>query len=272
MTAHHSTPAPSPRSRRFALMLAILTVLGASLATRAISASPATAAAATDPQAAAPASPGGSQPEAGVQKAASDEDLMARAKRLDPTLDFKQLRRMKVSKPDFRVSAYISPQYKIAIDNLEAATGREDAAAIRNRCDAAFKIYFIEAKAHALCGLALEKAGDTEGAAYERYLSQGMVASVLSTGDGRTWKTAYEVYALSEEADVLFAAGLVKTNQGTIDGTTKDGKNKSFDVWTAKDPETGKEQRIFFNVTALYTKYSQLEDKKTLEERKPMNQ
>ena len=115
--------------------------------------------------------------------------------------------------------------------------------------------------------LALEKAGDKEGAEYERYLSQGMVASVLATGDGKTWKTAYEVYAVSEEYDVLFAAGLVKVDQGTIDGTTKDGKVKSFDVITARDPQTDATQRNFFNVTALYTHYGKLEDKKTMEDR-----
>jgi len=198
---------------------------------------------------------------------AEAEEVMARARRLDPTLDFRDLRRLQASKPDFRVSAYISPQYKIAIDNLEAAVGKQDAESIRKRCDAAFKIYFLESKAHALCGFALEKAGDKKGAEYERFLAQGMVASILSTGDGKTWQTAYEVYAVSEEADVLFAAGLVKVDQGTLDGTPKDGKTRSFDVITARDPQTGATQRIFFNVTALYTHYSNLDDKKAMEHR-----
>ena len=244
------------------LAAALLITGGASRGAEAAETAPPT----SDPHAGPPVAPGTRQPvphpDATTPQSASIEELMARAKKLDPTLDFRELRRMHVSKPEFRVSDYISPQYRIAIDNLQAAVGREDAATVRKRCDAVFKIYFIEAKAHALCGLALEKAGDKEGAEYERYLSQGMVASVLSTGDGKTWKTAYEVFAVSEEYDVLFAQGYEKTEQGTLDGTTKDGKTKSFDVLTAKDPQTGATQRVFFNVTELYAHYGKLEGKK----------
>jgi len=251
--------------RGIPIALAVLTAVAAARAAAAGSPEPVKPADAANAAAAdqAPAPP----PPARALTPAEAEAIMERAKRLDPTLDFRDLRRMKASKPEFRVSAYISPQYKIAIDNLEAAVGKSDAAAIRKRCDAVFDIYFLEAKAHALCGVALEKAGDKEGAEYERYLSQGMVASVLSTGDGKTLKTSYEVYAVSEEADVLFAAGLVKVDQGTVSGLDKNGAAKAFDAITARDPQTGKTQRIFFNVTALYTRYGQLDDKKTMEDR-----
>jgi hypothetical protein len=269
MTAGPRTIRLSHRRKRFGIILTILLTLGVSRAGVAETAASPQPAPAPDPHAGPMVPAGGSQaiahPETTTPQKTTIEELMVRAKRLDPTLDFWELRRMHVSKPDFRVSAYISPQYKIAIDNLEASVGKADAAAIRKQCDAAFKIYFIESKAHALCGLALDKAGDKEGAEYERYLSQGMVSSILATGDGKTWKTAYEVFAVSEEYDVLFAAGLEKTQQGTLDGTTKDGKTKAFDVITAKDPQTGAEQRIFFNVTELYTRYGNLEEKKAME-------
>src|SRR5262245_5063735 len=198
-----TTPLPH-RRRLFGLALAILLLLGARRTTGAAeTVAPPPSEPKSDPHAGPPVAPGTRQPvahpAATPPQRASIEELMARAKKLDPNLDFRELRRMHVSKPEFRVSAYISPQYKIAIDNLQAMVGKSDAATIRKQCDAAFKIYYIEAKAHALCGLALEKAGDKEGAEYERYLSQGMVASVLSTGDGKTWKTAYEVFAVSEE-------------------------------------------------------------------------
>src|SRR5262245_56258866 len=177
------------------------------------------------------------------------DEVMARAKRMDPTLDFDQVRRLQVGKPKFRFSDFISPQYKDTLDGLQAAVGREDAASIRARCDKLFEIYFLEARAHALCGLALERAGDKEGAAYERYLSQGMIASVLSSGDGKTAKTAYRVYAVSEEYDILFAAGLEKVGQATLEA-----EGRVFDVLDAKNPETGTTQRIFFSLTDLYKK------------------
>ena len=266
MNARPDTTRLSRRARRLGLSLTLLMALASGSAGAAETAPPT-----ADPHAGPPVAPGTRQPvphpDATTPQSASIEELMARAKKLDPTLDFRELRRMHVSKPEFRVSDFISPQYKIAIDNLQAAAGKADAATVRKRCDAVFKIYFIEAKAHALCGLALEKAGDKEGAEYERYLSQGMVASVLSSGDGKTWKTAYEVFAVSEEYDVLFAEGLEKTQEGTLDGTTKDGKTKAFDVITAKDPQSGASQRIFFNVTELYTRYGTLEDKKAMEHR-----
>src|SRR5262249_14226593 len=267
MPARSETNCEPRRLKRSGWTLAAILLLVVS-ASRGAGAAETTPPPSADPHAGPPVAPGTRQPvphpDATTPQSASIEELMARAKKLDPTLDFRELRRMHVSKPEFRVSDFISPQYKIAIDNLQAAAGKADAATVRKRCDAVFKIYFIEAKAHALCGLALEKAGDKEGAEYERYLSQGMVASVLSSGDGKTWKTAYEVFAVSEEYDVLFAEGLEKTQEGTLDGTTKDGKTKAFDVLTAKDPQTGATQRIFFNVTELYTHYGNLEGKKPM--------
>src|SRR5262249_58713152 len=130
MPAGSETNCEPRRLKRSGWTLAAILLLVVS-ASRGAGAAETTPPPSADPHAGPPVAPGTRQPvphpDATTPQSASIEELMARAKKLDPTRDFRELRRLHVSKPQSRAPDFSSPQYKIAIAHLQPAPGNADA-------------------------------------------------------------------------------------------------------------------------------------------------
>jgi hypothetical protein len=61
----------------------------------------------------------------------------------------------------------------------------------------------VDAKVHLMRATLLLNTGDTEGHFYHRLMYYGLTASIVSSGDGKTAKTAYQVISVDEEYTVL---------------------------------------------------------------------
>lgn len=77
----------------------------------------------------------------------------------------------------------------------------------------------------------------------------GIINSILGSGDGRSTATAWQVIHLGEEYLVLAYLEYERVDQALIVGT--DGR--PYDRFTVKDAE-GKERTVFFDVSAFFGK------------------
>lgn len=101
-----------------------------------------------------------------------------------------------------------------------------------------------EPEGHLLALMAYQKMGREQDAAFEHNVVAAYMQSILSSGDGKSSKTAYFVVKVDEEyffLNIVMGIGL-PSSQSLVE---QDGH--SFDKLTIKDKD-GKDQEIWFNV------------------------
>lgn len=76
-----------------------------------------------------------------------------------------------------------------------------------------------------------------------RDIAEGLVRSVVASGDGRTPKTAYRAISIPEEYMTLWFLGL-----DVIKQELDEGKHGTFDVFTVTDRE-GSKQKVYFDIS-----------------------
>ena len=107
---------------------------------------------------------------------------------------------------------------------------------------------FPNIEAHAACAEAYAALNDPEKAKFHHAITAGLIQSILSTGDGKTKETAFEVIGTYEERIVMTVLGLPPFGrQGLIPG-----KPHSYDVLEVDDPKTGNKVSVYFNIDAFY--------------------
>jgi hypothetical protein len=102
-------------------------------------------------------------------------------------------------------------------------------------------------RAHLLRALALRKLGREKEANFHREVAIGLIESIVRTGDGRSFDTAWTVYRVKEEYEVLKASGYRVERQSL----TSHG-NRNFDVLDARKPQGGETFRAHFDITELF--------------------
>jgi hypothetical protein len=90
---------------------------------------------------------------------------------------------------------------------------------------------------------AYRDAGDIPNADKTRVRWMSLVDSILRSGDGRDFATAFQVINVAEEYAVLRVVGLQVTNQSLIAH-----EGSEFDEMHVKDPKSGNELTLYFNV------------------------
>lgn len=82
-----------------------------------------------------------------------------------------------------------------------------------------------------------------------RTISEGLLKSIVATGDGKTPKTAYKVISIPEEYMTLWYLGLRSENQsvGKFDGIT-------CDVFQVKNQKNGERSTVYFDITIFHDK------------------
>src|SRR3972149_11080329 len=96
---------------------------------------------------------------------------------------------------------------------------------------------------HSMAALAYKRTGDDANAAFHMTFANGLVRSILDSGDGLSFSTAFVVIDVGEEYAVLQLLGLEPVSQSL----KADGEHQ-FDVVECVNPETGENLEIFFNV------------------------
>ncbi len=117
--------------------------------------------------------------------------------------DFTKFRMAYAAKPDFE------PQWKVSDerDALLAAYKAKNSAEVARLSKAWLDKVPVDADAHFMRAQALKKLGDWAGFSYHWHCFYGLIASITSSGDGKSAKTAFKVISVDEEYSFLDEIG-----------------------------------------------------------------
>ena len=144
-----------------------------------------------------------------------------------------------------------------------AAPGREAAGAFEGTLNEAFKtsdhatIVDVTGKmlsanqadirAHMLRAVALRRLGRDKEANFHREAAIGLIESIVRTGDGRSFATAWTVFQVEEEYEVAKSGGYVVTSQSL----TRQG-GRWFDVLEVQKPDGSARFRAHYDITEVF--------------------
>lgn len=107
---------------------------------------------------------------------------------------------------------------------------------------------FVNIEAHVISSRAYTALKQPDKAQFHHDVAAGLLQSILSTGDGKTKETAFEVIGTFEEHIVMAVLGLPPLgSQALIPGTPH-----SYDLLEVQDPKTGQKVLVYFNIDAFY--------------------
>ncbi len=105
----------------------------------------------------------------------------------------------------------------------------------------------IDVRVHFYTALSYIRLGQEAEAEVHKQWVNGLMESIIASGDGKTPETAYVTVSVNEEYDVLFLFGLEPTGQALIPGEVL------VDELTATN-EQGEEFIIYFNPAAHFAR------------------
>ncbi|HEY5838846.1 MAG TPA: DUF4919 domain-containing protein [Pyrinomonadaceae bacterium] len=170
------------------------------------------------------------------------ESLLERVKKGDRTIDFTEL----------RLAFYESSNYNpyapmLTYRPLWGALAQNNYAEAIKISQSVFEKNFIEVNANMVAHVAYRETGDTERAAFHRFMADGLLASIKSNKDGKTPETAYEVISVSEEYGLMRSLELRPIKQSLIND-----KGHFIDALVVLD-KTNQESTVFFNIDKPFT-------------------
>ena len=168
------------------------------------------------------------------------EAMIARVKKGDYNLDFRELRYTYAESPRYR--PYQSPTDVLAGAMFRAYKAQDFDGAI----EAAKKILainYLDIDAQIVCDLSYRMTSNGVSAETCHEMASNLLRSIFDSGDGQTPETAYQVIAVREEYSVVNAMGLTLVSQHLV---TRD--DHRFDAVDVIDKNTGEPRTIYFNV------------------------
>ena len=169
--------------------------------------------------------------------------LVTAAKDGDPGVDFTIMRQTYTQTPDYDP---MGKKTNGLMHDAQAAYIAKDCKTALAKFKMAIAFNFTLSDAHALSADCLGQMGDKKAEAREDAIAQGLFNSIVSSGNGKTPKTAFWVVSRHEEEVVFAVAGLdAKGN-----GTSKTDRGL-VDKFTVSDLKTGKTAPMYFNVSVM---------------------
>jgi hypothetical protein len=166
------------------------------------------------------------------------ESLLAMAQRGDPGIDFTALRMAYAARLAKSVAA--DPELR---KKMFAALHKDQWAAVIELGNQVLAQNYLDIDAQMFVAYAYEKSHQPEKAALHRTMGNGLMKSILASGNGRTLETAFVVISVEEEYAVLKHYGLVSGNQELVTGN-----GHSYDVLTAQTGDTHEKATVYFNI------------------------
>lgn len=148
---------------------------------------------------------------------ASYVDLTKRAVEGDPSVDFSALR---AAYPYTDQWDPFGNKTAALMDQAAAASKGKDCATALGKLDEVLKLDFTIDAAHALRSDCLAETGNAPASKIESGIANGLIYSLMNSGDGNAERTAYVVMTEREEMDVLANRHLVlKIRQTQVRGS-----------------------------------------------------
>ncbi len=166
--------------------------------------------------------------------------LLARAQKADPTLDFMALRMAYVETTGYDPYGFDQVERKA---DMYTALGNKDYEQALALADQILEQNYLSPDAHLVALNAHEGLGHTQDADLHRYFLNGLVTSIMESGDGKSPETAFIVVLIEEEYMILSVLGVRSGGQRIAE---EDGH--SYDVFEGILGETDTQVTVYFNI------------------------
>jgi hypothetical protein len=181
---------------------------------------------------------------------ASYDALVAQLKAGNTAIDYQALRFARAELPGYNPYDALADPEK---GDLVRAMGANDADRVAAIANDIIARDYTDIDAHAALSTVLQRRGETEQAAFELAIANGLLNSIEQSGDGMTPETAFVVIGIAEEYSLLGAKGLQVAKQSLLQ--TDRGPVDALDV---VNPTNNELSTVYFNVSRLFVAMSRL--------------
>lgn len=176
------------------------------------------------------------------------EDLLKAAKANPEGADFTKLRMAYVASPLY--NPYRPEERSGLAEVAQGLQGKDDEDALkaaRAQVESLLEANYLNGEHHLFAAFLCHRLGDKDRERFHQTFMTGLLKSILASGDGRSYETAFRVIAVQEEYALMKALGLKPHRQ-----ELHPHEGHFFDVHRLRHPETGEEGAIFFNIDIPY--------------------
>ncbi|WP_323843953.1 DUF4919 domain-containing protein [Microbulbifer magnicolonia] len=170
--------------------------------------------------------------------------LLAEAQRLSFTLDFDALRRAYVESSEYNPHGGEKlaglPEAYLSVENAEFG-------ACLKHVDQVLATNYMSLEAHMIGVVCSGRSADLDREDRHRYMVEGLMESIESSGDGRSQDSAYRTISTSELHGFVRLKGLQVLEQSIVYD-----QRGIYDKMRVRDPESGDEYALFFNVSRQF--------------------
>lgn len=180
----------------------------------------------------------GQSPAPQVPEKSTFKELVEKAKKSDPSLDFTALRLRFYESPDYNPHTPM-----LTYRPLYGALAQKNYTEAIKIAESVLEKNFVEVNAHIVAQVANQETGNTDRAQFHKYMAEGLLNSIKSKADGKTTETAFQVISINEEYALLRSM-----NRRPIKQSLFEEKGHLYDVLTVVDPQTNQQTVVYFNV------------------------
>lgn len=179
-----------------------------------------------------------------VEKLQKYQYLVARLKSHEDDIDFYELRMLYT-----QTTIYNPYDDKIhdLHDEMYAALSNSDFQKAFDCADSIFLKCYVDLDAHFVCSIIYSKLNDHLKKNYHQFVYEGLLDSILASGDGKSPETAFQVISTNEEYFLLQILGCQPKSQKFLEIN-----NHHYDLLITKSTQTNEESEIFFDVDIPY--------------------
>ena len=196
----------------------------------------------------------GTQPDSPSLRAQNQSEyrmLLSEARQLSFTLDFDRLRKAYVESSEY------NPYGGMKLKGLPEAYSSVEQAdfndCLRN-VDKVLAYNYMSLEAHMIGVVCSGQAGEFDREDLHRYMVEGLMTSIENSGDGKSQESAFQTISTSELRGFVRLKGLQVLDQSIV----YDNQG-IYDKMQVRDPESGEEYPLFFNVSQQFAHTAEVE-------------
>lgn len=172
-------------------------------------------------------------------RAETYDELLARAKAQDPTLNFTELRLAYTKTDSYSPYAFDSETRDAAVQALKD----QDYARAAQLADKLLADNYLDLEGHLLAHSAAKRQHDEAGVKQHEYMLDGLFKAITDSGDGKTAQTAWQVISVREEYIICQMMDARVLEQSLLQ---ENGHN--IDQLKVRREKDSQDRQLFFNV------------------------
>ena len=167
--------------------------------------------------------------------------LVQRLKKADATVSYIELRKQFADWQCQKNSS--APTRQALVD----AINNKDYAKVVELVEDVLDYEYVHRGIHLAAEDAYRHVGNTEKADEHKAVAEKLLEALLTSGDGKTGKTAFFVLSIGEEYSIMRQLGYKPNSQALLSVG-----DRMFDLLRGIDTKTGNEVSVYFDITSFY--------------------